>query len=568
MMLRLRTGISMSVHSPLRFLVHFGCLILASAGLAACEVATREGDSASPTVQASERLAQPVVILRNGLQAGSGYGVVIGDVLLTAAHVVLAGDQILVKGPRGWLSSLGVVADDAIADVVALRLDRSGSVVSDVQIAPEEPRVGAELILRIPGKDAVNGFVMARLTHPLAGYCLVSDIPVQFGHSGSPVWDADGKLLGIVTRASNVNRQRASSFSYIAPPSTVAALMLRSQSATPMSLCEWRGRHGTPSALDGYVAAVDRLSEADNAGAIAILKRSLADSPHFDAARRLLVSVCLEVGQYDLVRDAAAHWNGSPSEDAVRSFLIGYAYMEEQDPSKAIGHLLRSIECVPTIPAWYELARAYSTLGDAPASLTAIQSALAMEPADSRVLVLATQLYLKAGQPDNAMQSANTLAGISDTDAATLLCAQAALAGGLDSTALDLLMKRATTCRSPVAFASRAVELLRQFGHRAQAVTLLGHMRVNAKDRSHIELLLGRLSIEVADFERSLGHFQAAMRDARLRDQAVEGIVLSLCGLARFEEAREQLEAITPGSDTREWLEAIIDDRKKAMRSK
>ncbi|MNR77994.1 putative periplasmic serine endoprotease DegP-like precursor [compost metagenome] len=137
---------------------------------------------------------------------GSGFIVSADGYILTNAHVVARGSQISVKLPDRREFKARLIGSDAVADVALLKIDAQG--LPTVRIGnPERVEVGDwALAIGSPfgfSNSATAGIVSAtRRILPGAEYIpfLQTDVPVNPGNSGGPLFNQYGEVIGINSR--------------------------------------------------------------------------------------------------------------------------------------------------------------------------------------------------------------------------------------------------------------------------------------------------------------------------------------------------------------------------------
>lgn len=137
---------------------------------------------------------------------GSGFIVSSDGYILTNAHVVARGTQISVKLPDRREFKARLVGSDAVADVALLKIDAHG--LPTVRIGdPDLAEVGDwALAIGSPfgfSNSATAGIISAtRRILPGADYIpfLQTDVPVNPGNSGGPLFNQHGEVIGINSR--------------------------------------------------------------------------------------------------------------------------------------------------------------------------------------------------------------------------------------------------------------------------------------------------------------------------------------------------------------------------------
>lgn len=137
---------------------------------------------------------------------GSGFIVSSDGYILTNAHVVARGTQISVKLPDRREFKARLVGSDAVADVALLKIDAHG--LPTVRIGdPDRAEVGDwALAIGSPfgfSNSATAGIISAtRRILPGADYIpfLQTDVPVNPGNSGGPLFNQHGEVIGINSR--------------------------------------------------------------------------------------------------------------------------------------------------------------------------------------------------------------------------------------------------------------------------------------------------------------------------------------------------------------------------------
>ncbi len=163
-------------------------------GALSCAAAPACGDGGEPagnaTVSVAARGCRPT--------ATAAMGVVVGDGLVaTVAHAVAGEEEITVHDADGVAHGATVVAIDAGLDAAVLRVDGLGTVTGGTDLPVEVVRS-----VTIRTTDIYGEGEHLRPGLELAGV-------VQPGDSGAPVFDDDGRLVGLVWARSRERDDRA-----------------------------------------------------------------------------------------------------------------------------------------------------------------------------------------------------------------------------------------------------------------------------------------------------------------------------------------------------------------------
>lgn len=172
-----------------------------------------------------------------GVSTGSGFAVT-DDRLVTNRHVV-AGAATLQVGTYDGQDVLVETAGTTVVADLAIVETRS-PLPAAVQLADEDPDVGDEVeIIGYPGGGRLTssvGTVLSYEEDPLnanAGEVIVSSAYAERGSSGSPMYDAEGKVVGVVYAAAPDG-----SHSLAVPVSTLRELLDQASFEESVPACE------------------------------------------------------------------------------------------------------------------------------------------------------------------------------------------------------------------------------------------------------------------------------------------------------------------------------------------
>jgi S1-C subfamily serine protease len=173
---------------------------------------------------AFHKVEQAVVVVRTEQQGlapfpqqgmvslnGLGSGVLISnDKVLTAAHLVQAADRTMVEFSRGELISARVIGSALSADIAVLQLEHSPANAAPVTLGNSDKLdVGDQIFVvgapygisrtltagHVSGRHLLN----ERRENTTGVEFLQTDAAINSGNSGSPVFNLDGEVMGIVS---------------------------------------------------------------------------------------------------------------------------------------------------------------------------------------------------------------------------------------------------------------------------------------------------------------------------------------------------------------------------------
>ncbi len=142
---------------------------------------------------------------------GSGVLVSADGKVLTAAHVVHTADTVKVEFWNGQIIPARVIASAPEADVALLQLDKVPDDVSPVDLGDsDQVEIGEEVfVIGNPyglGRTLTAGYVSARhrsrndIDSRTSLEMLQTDAAINMGNSGGPMFDMDGRVVGIASR--------------------------------------------------------------------------------------------------------------------------------------------------------------------------------------------------------------------------------------------------------------------------------------------------------------------------------------------------------------------------------
>lgn len=151
--------------------------------------------------QASQSVVRINVSRRDGSAVGHGSGVVLdADTVITNCHVALGGEVVQVRDTQQeGLSATVTVADEEL-DLCKLRVNGLGKRPANVSTAPLNVGQKVFAIGSPQGLDlTLSDGLVSSLREGPAGTYIQTTAPVSPGSSGGGLFDARGRLVGIIT---------------------------------------------------------------------------------------------------------------------------------------------------------------------------------------------------------------------------------------------------------------------------------------------------------------------------------------------------------------------------------
>jgi len=207
---------------------------------------------------------------------GSGFLISPEGLIMTAAHVVQAADEVAVRFVDGTVARARVVSSSPAADVALIRAEAvpSGNPVAElgdsdiVRVGDEVFVVGAPMGI---AHTLTVGHVSGRRTMPTlyggleAAELLQTDAAINTGNSGGPMFNIDGEVIGIVSHIIS-SSGGSQGLGFVVTIELARRLLL--EDPTP-----WTG-------LDGYLLHGDLATALNIPGGVGVLvQRVAAGSP-------------------------------------------------------------------------------------------------------------------------------------------------------------------------------------------------------------------------------------------------------------------------------------------------
>ena len=173
----------------------------------------------------------------DGVSTGSGFAVG-NDRLVTNRHVVAGASTLQISTYDGQDLLVETAGTTVVADLAIV--ETRSPLPASVSLADADPDVGDDIeVIGYPGGGRLTsstGTVLGFEEDPLnanAGEVIVSSAFAQPGSSGSPMYDADGRVVGVVYAAAPDG-----SHSLAVPVSTLRALLEQASFDESVPACE------------------------------------------------------------------------------------------------------------------------------------------------------------------------------------------------------------------------------------------------------------------------------------------------------------------------------------------
>jgi tetratricopeptide (TPR) repeat protein len=284
------------------------------------------------------------------LMSGSGFFVRSGQVV-TNLHVIEGADHAEIRildGKGKTLKVNGILKSDEEGDLALLSVVDPSDKVRTVQIAKSTPDEGEKIFvignpLRLEGSIS-DGIVAAVREVPALGTVVQITAPISNGSSGSPVFNMNGQVIGVVTikvtNGQNIN---------------MALGVSRLNALVP-----------------GSLVALNKRAER--------VKMDVKDETMSEGWYKSGIS-SLWLGNYDR---ALGYFRSAIEHDPARVeawIEVGFCMVKQGKNDDAIKALQRAIQLKPdSAEAWNKLGDAYYYATRYPEAISAYQQAIKIEP--------------------------------------------------------------------------------------------------------------------------------------------------------------------------------------------
>ena len=295
---------------------------------------------------------------------GTAFAVSADGKLVTNFHVIEGKDRLVAKSQNGGLFPIkSVLVTDKDHDLAVIQIEgRNLPFLELGDSASINSGAGVVVIGNPIGLEAsvTQGIVSAKRAIDSHGEVLQISAAISPGSSGSPVFNAQGKVVGVAT----FKLLKGESLNFAIPSAHVASLLSRAATVSDPKprnpIAKTPGLRRGSKEQDASVMNDQRFKDAKNSEM----------NEDFVALLRLAKSLVAEYPESAL---------------AERMLSDAYFYMEmKQD---CLEHARIALDLDPkSARAWNNLAIALDTTGDENGAVTAYEEALKLAPDDAKVL--------------------------------------------------------------------------------------------------------------------------------------------------------------------------------------
>lgn len=357
-------------------------------------------------------IAHQVTVQINDSSGGGGSGVIIGKqgntyIVLTVKHVVEATDLTYsvrtYEGKHYRLVDIQRLKSSNDLDIAIVKFDSSkeyptATLGNSAQVGTGTPMYVYGYPARINGQNYERqpefspGFITSREDSRPKGYAMHYTAPTWKGMSGCPVFDADGRVIGIHGEGENVGFVKTdlsdkeplkTGFNAAIPISTFTAQLSQlGINRSKLTIENSRADSGQiPVNSSSYAQGLARYELGDNQGAIAAYNQVISANPNYAEAYfyRGLARQGLGNPQ-QAIADYSQAVRINP-DLAIAYYNRGLARFEQDDAQGAIEDYTQAIKINPGLAAAYNnRGRLRSNLSDQEGAIADFTQALQIQP--------------------------------------------------------------------------------------------------------------------------------------------------------------------------------------------
>jgi S1-C subfamily serine protease len=330
-------------------------------------------DSPSGPGEALIKKALPAVVTlkmldRQGADAGEGTGFFIraDGQLVTARHVSEAARELVAVTADGQRRAVtGFYGDDRDFDIAILQIEGDGyPVLPLATVVRTNQWVGLATPELRGGPAFPTGTVARVLEFGEVLKHILTTVPVKKGHSGSPMLNAEGEVIGVLFGSGAVEE------SFVAPVEVIRDILAQPGSAHPIPFAKRPRRGNLPVVKDpefkAGAQAMERKNWTEANRRFRGVVRRFPDSP---TANLLLGISYRELKSWANAKGALAKAVQHKPQSAVAWLLYGNTLLALEQFADGAAALQEALNLGLTdwnqhLAAWSDLAAAHAQLGD------------------------------------------------------------------------------------------------------------------------------------------------------------------------------------------------------------
>lgn len=318
------------------------------------------------TEEIAKEYTSAVMLVQSAKGTGTGFVVASEGVVITNYHVIESGGQITAKSHNGGLYNVtSVLSYNAALDIAALKIDAKNlDIVNLDDSASVKPGSEVVVIGNPAGLESTvsEGIVSAKRTLPSYEEVIQITAPISPGSSGSPVFNKDGKVIGIAT----FKVVAGESLNFAVPSNQIKEVWLNAKK---------EGKAFDAAFINGNSNSLAKGSPEQDASLAASdlfrrIKNHEAAGKHFE----MLSDAKNAVQLYQ--------------DSALAHRLLSDAFFYIKLNEDALSSAKRAIELDPkNTRAWNNLALILKAKGDDSGAVKVLQHAIKVAPNDAKLLI-------------------------------------------------------------------------------------------------------------------------------------------------------------------------------------
>lgn len=325
------------------------------------------------TAEIAKRHTSSVMLVNCDGSQGTGFVLSANGIIVTNFHVIEGGGKTLVKSHTGGIHEVHeILAVDKNMDIALLQADAKN--LQSLELADPSTVVAGSKIVVIGNPVGLEstvseGIISAKRS--LAGYGEVLQItaPISPGSSGSPVFNEDGKVVGIAT----FKRIDGESLNFAIPSNHIGSMLTSAKDgAATLAVGDYRPRQGHKGSVE---------QDAKFAG-----------STHFATIKKLET----EGAFFEMLAEAKKQVQAFP-ESALAHRILSDAFFYTELYEDATASAKTAIDLAPeNARGWNNLAVISKAMGEEEVSKRVYAQAIKIAPNDAKLLIEYAELMSEA----------------------------------------------------------------------------------------------------------------------------------------------------------------------------